>query len=127
MKSHKRAFENASDDLWKFFLMTYCVEPESLNWSKKISLFGASLFPGPNFSQPPFSKLNNFPVFFIPWLQGTQASGQPVLVSSTAGDPSTDWELIELDDDQDDNSQAEASAGNESFVESAENRIIGNE
>ena len=50
-----------------------------------------------------------------------------MLVSSTAGDPSTDWELIELDDDQDDNSQAEASAGNESFVESAENRIIGNE
>ena len=48
-----------------------------------------------------------------------------MLVSSTAGDPSADWDLVELDDDEDDSNRAEAAAGSESFLYGAENRIIG--
>ena len=49
-----------------------------------------------------------------------QSQQQPVLVSASAGDPSADWDLIDVDEEDEDEG-----GDNKAFVETAENRLIG--
>ena len=58
--------------------------------------------------------------FFL--LKGSQyqSQQQPVLVSASAGDPSADWDLIDVDEEDEDEG-----GDNKAFVETAENRLIG--
>jgi hypothetical protein len=61
-------------------------------------------------------------MYFFIFLKGSQyqTQQQPVLVSASAGDPSADWDLIDVDEEED-----EEGGDNKAFVENAENRLIG--
>lgn len=52
--------------------------------------------------------------------QGAYATHQPVLVSSSAGDPLADWDMLELSDED----EAEAEDNPAAFMASAENRLV---
>ncbi len=61
-------------------------------------------------------------MYFLIFLKGSQyqTQQQPVLVSASAGDPSADWVLIDVDEEEE-----EEGGDNKAFVENAENRLIG--
>ena len=64
-------------------------------------------------------------------MQGPQVQGvgpqavhlQPVIVSAIAGDPSADWDLIDIDEEEEEDVKGEEN--NKAFLEGAENRLIG--
>lgn len=59
-------------------------------------------------------------------MKGGQSASQPVLVSTAVSDPSADWDLIELDDEEEegDGTEETGNGKNESFQD-AEHRLIG--
>ena len=58
-------------------------------------------------------------------MKGGQSASQPVLVSTAVSDPSADWDLIELDDEEEegDGTEETGNGKNESFQD-AEHRLI---
>ncbi len=63
-------------------------------------------------------SISHYSVLFF-GLQGPQTSAAPVIVSSTAGDPSADWELMDTDDEEE---EKDAEGETKPYVEA---RLIG--